>query len=121
MRLARWIYGLSAVYGVIVLAPFLFLEKAIAAQTAPFNHPEYYYGFLSAALVFQLVFFLIARDPVRLRPIMPATVLEKWGWGVAAWTLWLQHRTQAQLVAFATIDVALGVLFLVAWRMTPKT
>jgi hypothetical protein len=120
MRFARWVYGLSALYGVIVLAPFLFLEKQIAAATVAITHPEYFYGFLGAALVFQLVFVLIARDPVRLRPIMPATVAEKFVWGVAAWAIFLQGRTQAAVAGFAAIDVALGVLFLVAWVRTPK-
>lgn len=120
MRLARWIYGLSAVYGVIVLAPFLFLEKQVAAQTTAFTHVEYYYGFLGAALVFQALFFVISRDPVRLRPIMPVTVAEKWVWGAFAWALFLQHRCDAGVVAFASVDVALAVLFVIAWRTTPK-
>ena len=120
MRFATWAFGLSAVYGVLVLAPFLFLEKQIAAAPVAFTHPEYFYGFLGAALVFQLVFVLIARDPVRLRPIMPAAVAEKWVWGAVVWTVFLQGRTQAAVAGFATVDIALGVLFLVAWARTPK-
>ncbi|MBS0334971.1 MAG: hypothetical protein JSS35_19540, partial [Proteobacteria bacterium] len=75
MRFARWAYGLSAGYGLIVLAPLLFLRRQIEAQTTAFTHPEYFYGFLAVALVFQLVFLTIARDPVRLRPVMPLTIL----------------------------------------------
>lgn len=120
MRLARWIYGLSALWGAIVLTPLLFLRRQIEAQTAPFTHVEYFYGFLAVALVFQLVFLTIARDPVRLRPLMPVTALEKWSWGVIAWLVFLKGQTQPAVVAFASIDMALGLLFLLAWTRTPR-
>ena len=70
-RLARWIYGAAAAYGFLVLTPLLFAEGQIAKVDGhPLGHPEYYYGFLAAALTFQVVFVLIARHPVRLRPVM---------------------------------------------------
>ncbi|MBS0361697.1 MAG: hypothetical protein JSR98_09975 [Proteobacteria bacterium] len=121
MRLAKWIYGLSAVWGLLVLTPLLFLRRQIEAQTTVFTHPEYFYGFLAVALTFQLVFLTIARDPARLRPLMPLTVLEKWSWGVVAWAFFLQGQTQAAVVVFASIDMAIGLLFALAWAKTPKT
>ncbi|HEY3947581.1 hypothetical protein [Phenylobacterium sp.] len=120
MRFAQWTYRLAAAWGVLVLAPLLFLRRQIEAQTTPFTHPEYFYGFLAVALVFQLVFFLVSRDPVRLRPLMPITALEKWSWGAVAWIAFAKAQTQPAVVFFATVDMALGLLFLVAWARTPK-
>jgi hypothetical protein len=121
MRFAIWTYRLAAIYGVIVLAPLLFLRRQIEAQTGAFTHAEYFYGFLAVALVFQAVFFLISREPARLRPIMPLTVVEKWSWGAVVWIAWLHGQTQGQVVGFATADMAIGVLFALAWLKTPKT
>jgi hypothetical protein len=121
MRFARWTFIGAAIYGVIVLAPLLFLEGVLARTTGPLTYPEYYYGFLGSALVFQLVFVLIGRDPVRHRPLMLAAVAEKWVWGPTVWWLVLHGRTHGAVVVFATIDLALGVLFSLAYARTPKT
>jgi len=120
MRFARWTYGLAAAWGLLVLTPLLFLRRQIEAQTTVFTHVEYFYGFLAVALVFQLVFLMVARDPVRFRPLMPLTALEKWSWGLVAWIAFAKGLTQTQVVFFATVDMALGLLFLVAWTRTPK-
>jgi len=121
MRFATWTYRLAAIWGVLVLTPLLFLQKQVEAQTTPFTHVEYYYGFLAVALTFQVVFFMISRDPARFRPLMPITTLEKWSWGAVAWIAFLKGLTQPQVVFFATVDMALGLVFLVAWTKTPKT
>ena len=121
MRFATWTYRLAAAWGVLVLAPLLVMRKALEAQSTPFTHVEYYYGFLAVALVFQLVFFMVSRDPVRLRPLMPITALEKWSWGAVAWIAFAKGLTQQGVVFFATVDMAIGLVFLVAWTRTPKT
>jgi len=120
-RLARWIYGAAAVYGFLVLTPLLFAEGQIAkVDGRPLGHPEYYYGFLSAALVFQLVFVLIARDPLRLRPVMVATIFEKLTWGLAVAALVLQGRVHGPVVAFAALDVLWIPFFGWAYAETPN-
>jgi hypothetical protein len=75
MRFARWTFLIAGVYGVLVLIPGFFLEGAVAPP--PINHPEFYYGFYAAALVWQAVFLLISRDPARWRPLMLLAVFEK--------------------------------------------
>ena len=120
-RFARWVYGTAAAYGFLVLTPLLFAEgQMVRADGRALAHPEYYYGFLGAALVFQFVFTLIARDPVRLRPVMIATVLEKVAWGVVVATLVLQGRTHGPVIAFAAIDVLWAPLFGWAYVRTPN-
>jgi hypothetical protein len=120
MRFAKWTYRAAAIYGALLLAPLLFAEGELARTVGPLTRPEDYYGFLMAGLAFQAVFFVISLDPVRYRPLMPLTLFEKIPWGVTVWVLHLQGRTHGAVTIFASIDIALGLLFFVAWRRTPK-
>ena len=90
-RTARLTFALAGIYGLIVLVPFFFLERWIA-QAAPggLPHAEYYYGFLGAASVMQLVYLTIARDPVRFRPLMPLCALAKTAFFLPVLILWAQ-------------------------------
>jgi hypothetical protein len=63
MKLARWIYLIAGIYGILVLAPALFRP--------PQGAPEFYYGFIGLALAWQLAFFVVARDPIGFRALMP--------------------------------------------------
>ncbi|MGA8340416.1 MAG: hypothetical protein WB781_00615, partial [Candidatus Sulfotelmatobacter sp.] len=63
-------------------------------------------------------FIVIARDPVRLRPVMIPSVLEKFGYGVSLLVLYLQHRLHASDLVFGGVDVLFGVLFLAAFFRT---
>jgi hypothetical protein len=118
MSFAKWAYRLAGIYGFIVLTPLLFLEPALAAQTGPVTYPEYYYGFAGSALVFQALFLLISTDPARYRRVMLITVAEKLAFPAVVWPLFLMGRTHGSVVVFATIDAALGVIFLIAWLRT---
>jgi hypothetical protein len=84
----------------------------------PLTHPAFYYGFVSVGLAFQVVFLVIAKDPVRLRPMMIPSVLEKFGYGGTLLALFLQNRLHPQDLALGATDVLLGVLFLVAFFKT---
>jgi hypothetical protein len=120
MRFARWVFSAAGIYGLVALTPFLFLESRIAAPAPGLPHPEYFYGFILVAMAFQVLFLLIGRDPVRLRPAMIAGVIEKLPFGVTVPLLWLQGRVAAPLLAFAAIDFLWGVLFAIAWLRTSK-
>jgi hypothetical protein len=120
MRLARWIFGCAAIYGLLCLVPFYFLESTIARTTGPVTHPEYYYGFIGVAVSFNLLFVLIAREPVRLKPAMLMAVLEKVSFGAAVWPLHAMGRTPLTVALFASVDLALAALFLFAWGRTPN-
>lgn len=121
MVFAKRVFTWAAIYGVIVLAPNLFLEAYLSRSNGPVSYPEFYYGFVCTALVFQRVFFVIGRDPVRYRALMPVGVLEKLSFGVPCWVLYAQHRLgDPQVLPFATIDLGLGALFAVSWFRTAK-
>jgi len=84
----------------------------------PITHPAFYYGFVSVGLAFQIAFFVIAKDPVRLRPMMIPSVLEKFAYGVTLFVLFLQNRLHLQDLALGGVDVLFGVLFLAAFFKT---
>jgi hypothetical protein len=120
MTFARRVFLAAAIYGVVALAPLYFLEARIGRDfPPPITHPEHFYGFVGVALAWQALFFVIARDPVRLRPAMLPAVLEKLAFGVATPVLYLQGRVAAATLGFGLIDLVLAALFLAAWRRTP--
>ena len=84
-------------------------------------HPEYYYGFFGSALVWQLVFLLIASDPQRWRLLMPIGILEKAAFFIACLALYLTGRMDAgQIFMGGMIDGFLMVLFALAWWVSGR-
>ncbi|MDQ2766930.1 MAG: hypothetical protein M3Y30_07210 [Gemmatimonadota bacterium] len=117
---ARRVFLIAGIYGLIVLVPQLFTESRIAHDYPPaITHPEYYYGFLGIAIAFQLVFLTIAKDPTRYRALMLPSVVEKLAFGVPAIVLYAQHRLSLVTLCFGILDLTLGALFLLSWRVTP--
>lgn len=120
MTFARRVFMTAGVYGLIVIAPQLFLEAKTSRDfPPPITHPEFYYGFVGTALAWQVAFLVIGRDPVRYRPMMlVAAVVEKGVFGVAAPILYFQGRVPGLILVFAAIDLLLGLLFVESWRRT---
>ena len=121
MKTPRLTFTIAGIYGLLVLTPFLFLERRIA-EAAPggLTHPEYYYGFLGAALAMQLVYLTIGRDPVRFRPLMPLCAIAKLAFFVPVLILYCQERVPALTLEFASVDALLACAFIHAWRVTPR-
>jgi hypothetical protein len=119
MKFAKVIFWIATIWGVLILTPLYFMFDAISRQDPPaITHPGFYYGFASVGLAWQFVFLVIARDPVRFRPMMIPSVLEKFGYGTALTVLYLQHRLHASDLVFGVADLLLGILFLVAFFKT---
>lgn len=120
-RFARLVFLIAAIYGIAVLAPQYLLEQKINTDFPPaITHPEYFYGFVGLALVWQFAFLVIARDVVRFRPLMPIAVLEKLSFGGAAVVLYALGRLHVQVLAMGLLDLVLGALFVVAYLRTPS-
>ena len=116
MRFARRVFLMAGIYGVIVLLPQYFLEQRIGHDYPPaITHPEFFYGFVGTALAFQILFLILASDPIRYRPMMLPSILEKAAFGLAAVLLFLQQRLPLATLGFGVIDLLLGALFLVAY------
>lgn len=121
MKFARNVFGLAGLYGLATVLPLFFMEAKVGIDTPPpITHPEFYYGFAGVALAWQFAFFAIAREPVRLRPIMPFGAFEKIAFGVATIVLYLQGRLPAQMAGFGVVDLVFATLFLVAYARTPR-
>jgi hypothetical protein len=119
MKFAKIVFGIAGIYGLLVIAPLFFIFDLIGkSDPPPITHPAFYYGFTTVTLAWQIAFLMIARDPVRLRPIMIAAMLEKFSYVIAATVLFLQHRMKIPDYALALIDLTLGVLFVTAYVKT---
>lgn len=120
MKFSRTVFLVAGIYGLLVLVPQYFLEAKNSADYPPaITHPEYFYGFVGVAVAFQFVFLIISRDPVRYRPMMLASVIEKFSFAAAAILLYSYDRIYPAVLAFGTIDLVLGVLFIISFFKTP--
>jgi hypothetical protein len=121
MKFAKNVFLIAGIYGVLVIAPQYFLEARTGLDYPPaVTHPEFYYGFLGVALVWQLAFLMISRDPMRYRLVMLLGALAKFSFGIAAIVLYFQKRIPTILLGFASIDLLLGLLFIAAFIKTAE-
>ena len=115
------VFWVAAIYGILAIVPQFFLEGKLAADSGrAVSHPEFYYGVFGVALAWQFAFVLIARDPIRYRPVMPFAAMEKVAFGAACLILYAQGRAQGwQVIAAGVIDLVFAAGFLFAWSRTP--
>jgi hypothetical protein len=118
-RFPRIVYAVAGIYGLLVMIPQYWMEDRIAQDSPPaITHPEYFYGFIGVVVAWQLAFLLVARDPVRLRALMPVTVIEKLGFGLPVLLLYAQHRLTGAVLGFGIIDLVWAALFTVSYLLT---
>lgn len=119
MKFAKVLFWIAGIWGVLILTPLYFMFDLIGRQDPPpITHPAFYYGFAGAGLAFQIVFFVIATDPVRYRAIMIPSIIEKFAYGGALGGLFLQHRIHPADFGFGCIDLLFGILFIAAFIRT---
>jgi hypothetical protein len=119
MKLARIVFLIAGIYGILVLTPLYFLERTIGRETPPpITHPEFFYGFVGVGLAWQIVFLIIAQDPLRYRPMMIPSVLEKVSYGAALVVLLSQHRISISSFELGMADVIFAVLFIISFVKT---
>ena len=122
MKFAKIVFWLAAISGFFTIVPLYFMFDLIGEKDPPpITHPAFFYGFVGVALVWQIAFAIIARDPVRFRAIMIPAVLEKLVYSIPVIVLVLQKRTRPADLLFAAIDLSLGVLFVIAYLRTPRS
>ncbi len=119
VRAAARIFRAAGIYGVLVLAPQYFLETQTSIQSPPpITHPEFYYGFVGVALAWQILFLVMARDPVRYRPCMIPAMLEKFSFAGATAVLFAQGRLSLLMFLGGLGDLVWGSLFVCAFVWT---
>jgi hypothetical protein len=120
MKFSRWVFLVAGIYGLFVTLP-LYNEAGTTRMFPPaVNHPEYYYGFISTVIAWQVAFLLISRDPLKHRPLIIPAILEKMIYAFSIFVLALQGRVAGAMVGFATIDSILGVLFIISYILTGR-
>ena len=111
----RW-FLIAGIGGLVMVAPLYLLEGFIGRQDPPeISHPEFFYGFVGAALVWQALFVVLARDPLRYRRMIIPSIVEKFAFSCAVFALFALGRVAGTMMAPATIDFLLGVLFVWAY------
>jgi hypothetical protein len=121
MNFAKWVYRIAGIYGLLVLAPLLVLERVVSQMAPPaITHPEYYYGFAVTGVAWQVAFIVISNDPQRFRPLMPVTWLEKC-WGFIAVVLYIEDRISSQVLALGLIDLLFAAFFVSAYLTTTQS
>jgi len=119
MRFAKIVFLVAGIWGVLVITPLLFIFNLIGRQDPPpITHPGFYYGFATTALAWQIAFFVIAREPKRLRPLMLPSIVEKFGYGAVVIVLFIERRIRGGDLAFGGVDLLFGFLFIVAYQKT---
>lgn len=119
MKFARIVFWIAGIWGLLVITPLYFMFELIGRRDPPaITHPGFYYGFVGTALAWQFAFCFIATNPLRYRPLMLPSVLEKATYSIAVVLLVLQQRTRPSDLVFAATDFLLGLLFVAAYFKT---
>jgi hypothetical protein len=111
---ARRVYLIAAIYGFLAVPVLYFTD-------APDPHRLMYFAFAGIALVFQGVFLVIARDPLKYAAFLPLTVFEKISFGVPALAFWSQGQAADDMALGGAADLLFAALFLIAWLKLRRT
>lgn len=121
MKFSKIVFWIAGIWGLFIIAPLYFMFDLIGQKDPPpITHPGFFYGFVGCALAWQVAFCFIATNPVRYRPLMIPSILEKATYAAAIVTLVLHGRTSHSDLLFAATDSLLGLLFLIAYFKTAR-
>lgn len=121
MKFSKIVFWVAGIWGLLVITPLYFMFDLIGTKDPPpITHPAFFYGFVGTALAWQIAFLFIATNPVRFRPLMIPSVLEKLAYGIATAILLSQHRTRSSDLIFVVVDLTLAALFLASFLLTAK-
>lgn len=121
MRIAKIVFLVAGVWGIVVLTPLYWLVYIAGRHyNPPADYPQFFYGFFSVAMAWQIAFLVIASDPVRYRPMMIVGMIEKFGHVATVTTLYLRHRISTIDLQAAFPDLVLGLAFIWAFAATRR-
>jgi len=119
MRFAKIVFWVAGIWGLLVMTPLYFMFDLISRKDpTAITHPGFYYGFVGLGFAWQLAFLVIAQDPVRFRPMMLPSIVEKFTYAIAVVALVIQGRMHTSDLVFAGTDALLGLLFVAAYMTT---
>ena len=115
MGFARWVFRVAGIYGIVVVAPMFFLESRLAPGAI---HPVHFYAWVSLNLTWQVLFLVVSTDPIRYRPMMVVSVLEKASAVIVIPWLYLSGRVGGMWLGAAGVDLVFAALFIASYRVT---
>ena len=119
VKFARRTFLVAGIYGLVVTLPFYFSEHPSGIDYPPaITHPEWYYGFAGVVVAWAILFLFLSRDPIRFRPIMIPSILEKLSFPPAVAVLYLQGRIPDSFLPLAILDFSFAVAFITAYVQT---
>ena len=120
MRFAKTVFRLAGIWGLLVIVPLYFSFDYIGKKDPPpITHPGFFYGFIGVALAWQVAFLFIGSDPVRYRPMIIPSLIEKLTYVIAVIVLVSQGRLRQSELVFAGTDSLLAILFVMAYFKIP--
>jgi hypothetical protein len=125
MNIPKWIRPLfvaiglyDGILGIIFLTiPFQLFN---AYGVTPPNHIGYVQFPAILLMVFAIMFFNIARDPIANRNLILYGILLKFSYCSVVLYYWFLQRIPSMWVPFAYFDFASMIAFIIAYRITHK-
>lgn len=119
MKFAKVVFVCAGIWGIGVLTPLYWLVDVSGRRYGvPTEYPQFYYGFLSVAMAWQIAFLIIGSNPARFRMLMIPGILEKLGYVVPLVVLYQQARVTWADAQAAVPDFALAILMMLAFVKT---
>jgi hypothetical protein len=116
IRFAKFAFIGAGIWGIVVLTPLYWLFDVTGRPySPPTDYPQFFYGFLSVAMAWQIAFLVIGSDPARFRPLMIPSIIEKLGHVGGVALLYSRARISTIDAQTAIPDFLLGLLFIVAF------
>lgn len=125
MNIPKWfkpLYIVAALYDGILGILFLVVPIALfnAANITPPNHIGYVQFPAFLLIVFAIMFFNIARDPVRNKNLILYGILLKLSYCSVVFPHWLTGQMPSIWVPFAFFDLIFLVIFIISARVISK-
>jgi len=121
MRFAKFSFIGAGIWGIVVLVPLYWLVDVTGRPySPPANHPQFFYGFLSVAMAWQIAFLVIGSNPLRFRALMVPSIIEKLGHVTTVAVLYSKGRMPVVDAQAAIPDLLLGLLFIAAFATTGR-
>jgi hypothetical protein len=111
------LYIVAGIYDGLLGAAFLIAWSALFRyfEVTPPNHPGYVQFPALLLIVFALMFFAVAVDPVRNRNLIPYGVLLKVAYCGTVFWYWFTRGIPNMWKPFAWIDLVFAILFAWSW------
>jgi hypothetical protein len=115
MRLSRWVFAIAGTFGVILILPFAYTTVVSGELSLPDGSGAglFLIGSFLQHIVWQIVYFIIATDPHRFRPMMVPAIFSM---GISGFSsIWIYAYGIRMGVPVGVVSVLMALTFIVAY------